>query len=73
MTKERYSQICDISIQKNYKKCSNQDPENLIKKEKNIAQSLGLSDRIQIPAKSEAYPTFKDHKPNFRNNPTLDS
>ena len=29
-----------------------------------------MNDRMNVPAKSEAFPTLKNHKPSFRNNPT---
>ena len=35
-----------------------------------IATKLELDDRIDVTAQKQAFITLKDHKPNFRNNPT---
>ena len=34
------------------------------------ATKLELDDRIDVTAQKQAFITLKDHKPNFRNNPT---
>ena len=70
MSRERYSELQNSNIQKTYKKCQPGDCENLIQKEKNIATSMGLGSKMQVPSKSEAKVTLKDHKQNIRNNPT---
>ena len=41
-----------------------------ILKDKEIADKLDISDRIDTTAQSEAFITLKDHKPNFTNKPT---
>ncbi|GFO19538.1 hypothetical protein PoB_004604300 [Plakobranchus ocellatus] len=38
--------------------------------DKNIAERLDLTDRIETTAKKEAFITLKDHKPKFQNKPT---
>ena len=42
-----------------------------MKVEKKIATDLDLEDSMDSQAKSEAYLTLKDTKPNYRNNPTF--
>ena len=37
---------------------------------KSLSKKLQLDDRINTTARREAFITFKDHKPNFDNNPT---
>ena len=53
------------------KKCEKNDINKLIKEEKKFASELKVADRIDVPAQSEAYINLKDHKPNFRNNPSF--
>ena len=39
-------------------------------KDKQIAQTLKLDDRIEVSACRDSFITLKDHKPDFKNNPT---
>ena len=71
MSKEVYNKHLDENIQKAYKKCPPAAAKNLIKQEKDIARKLDIDDRMDVPAESEAYVQLKDHKPNYRNNPTF--
>ena len=43
----------------------------MVREEKKIAEELGLEDRMDMAPKSEAYVQLKDHKQNYRNNPTF--
>ena len=58
------------SIQKEYKKSTETAESHITREDKNVAERLKLSDRINITAKREAFLTLKDHKPNFRNKPS---
>ena len=50
--------------------CAAKREENITGTDKAIATKLELDDRIDITDKKQAFITLKDHKPNFRNNPT---
>ena len=71
MSKNSYESYLDQTIQKDYKKCEMNDINKLIKEEKKFASELKVADRMDVPAQSEAYINLKDHKPNFRNNPSF--
>ena len=57
-------------ITKGYKKAPLTTEENITIQDKTIATKLELDDRIDVTAEKQAFVTLKDHKPNFRNNPT---
>lgn len=65
-----YKDLLDKNITKDYKKASNKTEMQYTLENKSIASKLGLSDRIDKAAKTQAFVTLKDHKPNFKNKPT---
>ena len=71
MDKNKYEQFCDQNIQKTYKKSNENEAQKIVQLEKKIACNLDIEDRMDTPSRKEAYITLKDHKPNFRNNPTF--
>ena len=58
------------NIQKEYKKTNDIQEKKLIENDKKIAIKLSIDDRVDIPGKSEAYITLKDHKQNFETKPS---
>ena len=58
------------SITKSYKKVPADTIHKIISKEKQIAESLNLDDRVDAFPESESFVNLKDHKPNFANNPS---
>lgn len=67
---EQYGVMLNNSVTKTYKKADQSIPKVITTTDKDIATSLGLEDRIETSAARSAFITLKDHKPNFRNNPT---
>lgn len=67
---KEYSSMLEGNITTAYRKATRNIPETITRTDKRIAASLGLVDRIHIPAKTNAFITLKDHKQNFRNKPT---
>ena len=45
-------------------------PKEIASKDKHIAETLGLDNRIEVSACRDSFITLKDHKPDFKNNPT---
>ena len=60
----------DVNVTKVYKKAPATTEEDITFQDKTIATKLELDDRIDVTAQKQAFITLKDHKPNFRNNPT---
>ena len=58
-------------MQKEYKKSDERTVWQTTAEDENIAERLDLSDRINVTAQREAVVTLKDHKENFRNEPTF--
>ena len=67
---ENYNKLLFENITKTYKKSPATAKTQINSEAKRIADSVGLSDRIQQLAEKEAFITLKDHKPNFRNSPS---
>ena len=67
---ESYNKLLTTSITKAYKKAPPNTVDKIISQEKKIAKNLALADRIDALAEKDAFVTLKDHKPNFKNNPT---
>ena len=65
-----YNKLLDNAITKVYKKAPPNTTRNLISEEKEITKNLGLDNRIDSLATKDSFITLKDHKPNFKNNPT---
>ena len=66
--KENYLAFPRNNITSNYKKTGKEVIDKISKKDKQVAESLEISDRIYVTAPCEAYITLKDHKPNYVNN-----
>ena len=69
MKPENYEELLHNNITKTYKKIDDSLATSIEKKSKNIAENLGLDDRIETTGKKEPFITLKDHKPNFDTNP----
>ena len=70
MEQNTYNQLLDVNVTKGYKKAPPTTEEDTTLQDKTAATKLGLDDRIDVTAQKQAFITLKDHKPNFRNNPT---
>ena len=68
MKLENYEELLHNNITKTYK-IDDSLATSIVKKSKNIAENLGLDDRIETTAKKEPFITLEDHKPNFDTNP----
>ena len=69
MDTNSYKQLREANTTKSYKKAPPNSVQDIISKEKQIAEKRGLDNRIDALAKKDAFITVKDHKPNFQNNP----
>ena len=58
------------NMTKAYKKSSDNIKQVIDREGKGIASSLGLADRMEVYAEREAFITLKDHKDNFKSNPS---
>ena len=70
MSVEDYGKMLLDNITKAYKKTNSAIIDTINREARDIADSLSLADRIEKTAVKSAFITLKDHKPNFRNNPT---
>ena len=68
-TLEDYMRLLNKNVTKAYKKTDGNVPDAITTKDKQIAEKLGLDDRIDVSAHRDSYITMKDHKPDFANNP----
>ena len=71
MDSPSYNKLLQKNITKTYKKITPDIASSINDEAKDIATKLNLADRINITAEREAFITLKDHKPNFKNNPTF--
>ena len=67
--KEEYLNFLRNNITSTYKKANKNIIDNISKKDKEVATSLDIDDRIYVTAPCEAYITLKDHKANYMNHP----
>ena len=67
---EAFGNLMAKSVHKDYRKTDAAKVEEIQEEAKVIACKLELGDRIFKTSKREANITLKDHKPNFRNDPT---
>ena len=70
---ESYEKLLTDNITKDYKLVEktegNLDPVNVVDGEaRQIADRLGIADRVEIMSRSQAFVTIKDHNPNFEIN-----
>ena len=71
LEKEKYEELINKDIQKSYKKASDIVVENVDVEQRNIVESLDLTDRnIFKIQKQPATLTLKDHKENFDSSPS---
>ena len=71
LNKDDHNKLIQENIQKEYKKATKAQEENITAQDKKVASKLELADRIHISAKTEAFVTLKDHKENFSQNPKV--
>ena len=57
------------NIYKTYKKAEYDICNRINKEARTIADNYGVSERVDCLAKSNAFVSLKDHKPNFSSNP----
>ena len=65
-----YMKLLKENVTKTYKKANDHLYNHINEEAKSIATNLGLDDRVESLAKSEAFITLKDHKENFHSKPT---
>ena len=70
MDSPSYNKLLQKNITKTYEKITPDTVSSINNEAKDVATKLNLADRINITAEREAFITLKDHKPNFKNNPT---
>ena len=70
MDQQNYTELVNTNLTKTYKKTTQSEVATINKEAKHIAESINLSDRVEILAQKEAFITLKDRKPNFDNKPT---
>ena len=67
--KNTYSKLLTHNISKTYKKTERNIYNKINKEAKIIANNYGVSERVDCLAKSSAFISLKDQKPNFSSNP----
>ena len=67
--KNTYKKLLTDNISKTYKKMEYNIYNKITKEAKTIANNYGISERVDCLAKSNAFVSLKDHKPNFSSNP----
>lgn len=65
-----YKALMRKAINKDYKKSDVDIKTDITREAKSITEELGIDDRVPQMAESSAFITLKDHKNNFRNNPS---
>ena len=70
MTPQKYSEMLDKAIHKEYKKAPKTTVSNIKKSHKQIVSELELEDRVFQTTERQPFITIKDHKENYQNNPT---
>ena len=67
--KNTYKKLLTDNISKTYKKAEYNIYNKINKEAKTITNNYGVSERVGCLAKSNAFVSLKDHKPNFSSNP----
>ena len=67
--KNTYNKLLTDNISKTYKRTVHNIYNKINKEAKTIANNYGVSERVDCLAKSNAFVSLKDHKPNFSSNP----
>lgn len=70
MPKEQYEKLLMSNITKTYKKAPESLERNINLEAQSITKKLKLDGRVEKMAQNPAYITLKDHKENFRTNPS---
>ena len=70
LTKEEYQTFRTNAVTSKYKKGTGKLKERIDKGGLKFAKQAGVSSRMEVSAKNNAFVTLKDHKENFENNPT---
>ena len=70
LSNEQYKTILNNSITSTYKKTNEQTKNNINKTGKEILKEHPILNRMNINTESNCFITLKDHKENFKNNPT---
>ena len=71
MEKTEYKKHLMNSVTSTYKKADDTNMHSINMESKEIANSLGLDDRMEHMKQPEAYVTVKDHKPDFHARPSF--
>ena len=70
MAPQKYTELLEKSIHKEYKKAPPDVLKNIKKSHKQIVSELELEDRVFQTTERQPFVTIKDHKANYQNNPT---
>ena len=70
ISKEDHKKLLHDNVTKTYRKAPPKLETSINMEAKHNATNLELSDKIECIAKSPSFVTLKDHKDNFRSNPT---
>ena len=70
LEKTQCDKLLHNSITSTYKKADEKVIDDINLEAKELATSLNIEDRMECLAKQQAFITLKDHKENFKNNPT---
>ena len=70
MSKEHYKKLLHDNVTKSYQKAPPKLEASINMEAKNVSTKLKISDRVERIARTPAFVTLKDHKNNFRSNPT---
>ena len=68
---ETYNKMLRDHITQDYKKGSIEDVNEVLRKDKILAQKLEIQDRVFVSTPRECFGTLKDGKNNFRENPKM--
>ena len=66
---EQYKELVKKNVEAEYQKEKVKNVQQVNKAHKKIVKKLGIEDRVFKTMTRECFVTFKDHKPNFQNNP----
>lgn len=70
VTTVKYESLLKTNIEASYKKAPTNTERQINNQAKNIAQNLGIANRVDSLAHKDSFITLKDHKDNFLNKPT---
>ena len=70
MTEEQHKKLLHGNVTKTYKKAPPKLETSINLEAKNIAELVKLDDHIESIARTPAFLTLKDHKPDFQQNPS---